>query len=93
MNEARLTALALSAFLAAVSLTDADPANPDPLRLLVLDDVLIGLDLNNRLPLLELLRTRFIFAHTRRGRNGPANRAGFPPFPCALQEVIRTQCG
>jgi ABC-type uncharacterized transport system ATPase subunit len=31
----------------------------DPLRLLILDDVLIGLDLNNRLPLLELLRTKF----------------------------------
>jgi energy-coupling factor transporter ATP-binding protein EcfA2 len=59
LNEARLTAMALSAFLAAVSLADADPANPDPLRLLVLDDVLIGLDLNNRLPLLELLRTQF----------------------------------
>jgi wobble nucleotide-excising tRNase len=46
-------------FLAAVKLADSDPANPDPLRLLVLDDVLIGLDLNNRFPLLELLRTEF----------------------------------
>ena len=59
LNEARLTALALSVFLAAVALADANPADPDPLRLLVLDDVLIGLDLNNRLPLLELLRTEF----------------------------------
>ena len=59
LNEARLTALALSVFLAAVKLADADPNNPDPLRLLVLDDVLIGLDLNNRLPLLELLRAEF----------------------------------
>lgn len=59
LNEARLTALALSTFLAAVSLTDPNPDDPDPLRLLVLDDVLIGLDLNNRLPLLELLRTQF----------------------------------
>jgi len=59
LNEARLTALALSVFLAAVVLSDGDPANPDPLRLLVLDDVLIGLDLNNRLPLLELLRIEF----------------------------------
>ena len=59
LNEARLTAIALSIFLAAVKLADADPANPDPLRLLVLDDVLIGLDLNNRLPLLELLRSEF----------------------------------
>lgn len=59
LNEARLTALALSVFLAAVKLADGDPENPDPLRLLVLDDVLIGLDLNNRLPLLELLRKEF----------------------------------
>lgn len=59
LNEARLTALGLSVFLAAVALSDANPADPDPLRLLVLDDVLIGLDLNNRLPLLELLRTQF----------------------------------
>jgi hypothetical protein len=40
-------------------LADANPADPDPLRLLVLDDVLIGLDLNNRLPLLELLSKEF----------------------------------
>jgi hypothetical protein len=40
-------------------LADSDPANTEPLRLLVLDDVLIGLDLNNRFPLLELLRTGF----------------------------------
>lgn len=59
LNEARLTALGLSVFLAAVALADTNPADPDPLRLLVLDDVLIGLDLNNRLPLLELLRTEF----------------------------------
>jgi energy-coupling factor transporter ATP-binding protein EcfA2 len=59
LNEARLTALALSVFLAAVKLADGDPDNPDPLRLLVLDDVLIGLDLNNRMPLLEVLRSEF----------------------------------
>jgi energy-coupling factor transporter ATP-binding protein EcfA2 len=59
LNEARLTALALCVFLAAVKLADSDPSNPDPLRLLVLDDVLIGLDLNNRFPLLELLRVEF----------------------------------
>jgi hypothetical protein len=50
---------ALCVFLAAVKLADADPENPEPLRLLVLDDVLIGLDLNNRLPLLQLLRDEF----------------------------------
>jgi energy-coupling factor transporter ATP-binding protein EcfA2 len=59
LNEARLTALALSVFLAAVTLADSNPTDAEPLRLLVLDDVLIGLDLNNRLPLLELLQKEF----------------------------------
>jgi wobble nucleotide-excising tRNase len=59
LNEARLTALGLCMFLAALKLADSNPAAADPLRLLVLDDVLIGLDLNNRLPLLECLRQEF----------------------------------
>lgn len=59
LNEARLTALGLSLFLAALKLADSDPRDPEPLRLLVLDDVLIGLDMSNRLPLLELLRVEF----------------------------------
>jgi hypothetical protein len=59
LNEARLTALGLAMFLAALKLADSNPAAPDPLRLLVLDDVLIGLDLSNRLPLLECLRQEF----------------------------------
>lgn len=32
---------------------------PDPLKLLALDDVLIGLDLSNRLPLLEIVEKDF----------------------------------
>jgi hypothetical protein len=59
LNEARLTALGLAMFLAAVKLADSNPADPDSLRLLVLDDVLIGLDISNRMPLLELLRQEF----------------------------------
>jgi hypothetical protein len=59
LNEARLTALGLAMFLAALKLADSNPAAPDPLRLLVLDDVLIGLDLSNRLPLLECLQREF----------------------------------
>jgi len=59
LNEARLTALGLSLFLAALKLADSSPTDPDPLRLMVLDDVLIGLDISNRLPLLELLRVEF----------------------------------
>jgi len=59
LNEARLTALGLSLFLAAVKLADSNPADPAPLRVLLLDDVLIGLDLSNRIPLLDLLHQEF----------------------------------
>lgn len=65
LNEARLTALALSLFFAAVRLQDqisyiagvADPTQPA--RLLVLDDVLIGLDYAHRIPLLDILTEEF----------------------------------
>ncbi len=40
-------------------MADSNPTDLDPLRVLVLDDVLIGLDISNRLPLLELLRVEF----------------------------------
>jgi hypothetical protein len=61
LNEARLSALALALYLAAVLLSNPAPGHavPDPLKLLVLDDVLIGLDLSNRLPLLEILEKHF----------------------------------
>ena len=61
LNEARLSALALALYLASVLLSNpaAGLAVPDPLKLLVLDDVLIGLDLSNRLPLLEILEQHF----------------------------------
>ncbi|MCX6969104.1 MAG: hypothetical protein NTV93_02995 [Verrucomicrobia bacterium] len=59
LNEARLTALGLALFLAAVKLADSNPADAAPLRVLLLDDVLIGLDLSNRVPLLDLLHQEF----------------------------------
>lgn len=55
LNEARLSALAISIFLAARKL---EPTKG--LRLLALDDVLIGLDMSNRLKMLELLKKHFI---------------------------------
>jgi hypothetical protein len=66
LNEARLTALGLALFFAAVRLQDevpyicggGDPENP--VRLLVLDDVLIGLDYDHRIPVLQLLRKEFL---------------------------------
>ena len=66
LNEARLTALALALFFAAVRLQDEIPytggnGEPEnPARLLVLDDVLIGLDYDHRIPVLELLRKEFL---------------------------------
>lgn len=59
LNEARLTAIALSLSLAAARLNRPQSANGSTLRLLVLDDVLIGLDLAHRLPLLKLLDAEF----------------------------------
>jgi len=63
LNEARLTALALAIYLGAARLVLKSPsAGSDGtivVRLLVLDDVLIGLDLANRLPVLKVLSEEF----------------------------------
>jgi energy-coupling factor transporter ATP-binding protein EcfA2 len=57
LNEARLTALALSLYLAGAALANTTPpaGAAVPLRILALDDVLIGLDLEHRLPLLRII--------------------------------------
>ncbi len=58
LNEAKLTAVALCVYFAA--LLDGIPKGVSGYpRLLVLDDVLIGLDMQNRLPVLNLLRDEF----------------------------------
>jgi hypothetical protein len=57
LNEARLSALGLAIYLAG-RLTSV-PTGGGDLKLLVMDDVLIGIDLANRLPLLDLLVDRF----------------------------------
>jgi energy-coupling factor transporter ATP-binding protein EcfA2 len=63
LNEARLTALALAICLGAANLvlksTIAGADGTIKTRLLVLDDVLIGLDLANRLPVLKILNEDF----------------------------------
>ena len=56
LNEARLTALAISLYLASIKVNPTKGA----LKILVLDDLLIGLDMSNRLPLLEILKNHFI---------------------------------
>lgn len=55
LNEARLSALATCLFLAGVWLSDNDYTNPTYPRFLVLDDALIGLELQNRVPVLKIL--------------------------------------
>lgn len=54
LNEARLTAIALALYLAAARLTRVGRPG-----IMVLDDVLIGLDTSNRIPLLQLLQSEF----------------------------------
>ena len=58
LNEARLSALGLAIYLAG-RLACTPTASNSALKLLVLDDVLIGLDHSNRLPVLDLLQTKF----------------------------------
>lgn len=58
LNEARLSALALAIYLAG-RLACTPTASNSALKLLVLDDVLIGLDHSNRLPVLDVLQTKF----------------------------------
>ncbi len=56
LNEAKLSALALAIYFAALKQI---PHDKDKLNLLVLDDVLIGLDMSNRLPMLDILEQEF----------------------------------
>lgn len=56
LNEAKLSALALAIYFAALLQT---PHDQSKLNLLVLDDVLIGLDMSNRLPMLDILHQFF----------------------------------
>jgi hypothetical protein len=58
LNEARLSALGLAIYLAG-RLACTPTASATALKLLVLDDVLIGLDHSNRLPVLDVLCKRF----------------------------------
>ncbi len=57
LNEARLSAIAISIYLAA--LRASMPPNPvganPPAKVMLLDDVLIGLDMSNRQPILDVL--------------------------------------
>lgn len=54
LNEAKLSAIAVSIYLAAQTLLP-----PSALQILCLDDILIGLDMSNRLPIVDILRDEF----------------------------------
>jgi energy-coupling factor transporter ATP-binding protein EcfA2 len=56
LNEARLSAIAICFYLA--SIKSHPPAGAD-YKILFLDDVFVGLDTSNRIPLLELLKSEF----------------------------------
>lgn len=56
LNEARLSALSISLYLAAVK---NNPSATNSIKLLFLDDIFIGLDMSNRLPLLAILKDHF----------------------------------
>jgi len=55
LNEARLSALALCMYLSSLKIIP-EPAN---YRMLFLDDIFIGLDMSNRIPLLHILQDNF----------------------------------
>lgn len=58
LNEARQSGLALALYLAGRCLASRT-MQPDTPKLMVLDDVLVGLDQSNRLPMLDLLKAEF----------------------------------
>ena len=55
LNEARLTAISIAIYLGAIL---NNPQGSD-FKLLILDDIFIGLDTSNRLPLLKILNDKF----------------------------------
>jgi len=58
LNEARLSALAISIYFAVIKhISSLD--NEDSLKILVLDDVLISLDMSNRFNLIDIIKTEF----------------------------------
>ncbi len=58
LNEARLSALAISIYFAIIKKQFA-LLGENSLKILVLDDLLISLDMNNRLSLIEILKNEF----------------------------------
>ena len=55
LNEAKLSAIALSLYLASLLVSPSSS-----LKILVLDDILIGLDMSNRIPFIKVIQNYFI---------------------------------
>jgi len=55
LNEARLSALAVCMYLASLKIIP----EPQNYKMLFLDDIFIGLDMSNRIPLLQILKKEF----------------------------------
>jgi energy-coupling factor transporter ATP-binding protein EcfA2 len=62
LNEAKLSGIALAVYFAGllISIPPVQPGATEYPKLLVLDDVLIGLDLAHRLPILKLVEEEFV---------------------------------
>jgi ABC-type dipeptide/oligopeptide/nickel transport system ATPase subunit len=60
LNEAKLTAVALAIRLAVLKRTLSQEANSAKLKLLVLDDLLISLDMSNREKVIDLILNKYI---------------------------------
>ncbi len=58
LNEARLSALAISIYFSIIK-KQFDNLSDESLKILVLDDLLISLDMSNRLNLIEVIKTEF----------------------------------
>ncbi len=58
LNEARLSALAMSVYFAIIK-KQFGLLDSDSLKILVLDDLLISLDMNNRMNLIDILKSEF----------------------------------
>lgn len=89
LNEAKLSAIALAVYFA--SLIEGIPKGSSGYpRILVLDDVLIGIDMSNRLPVLEILEHEFanngwqliLLTHDKVWYDYAAHQATFIDWQC-----------
>ena len=92
LNEARLTSLAISIYFSAI-LRLLDTLNKECLKILVLDDLLISLDMSNRLKLLEILKNKFnnfqifFFTHDKESFDLFRDKMDWEKFELYLHEI------